>query len=72
MRTGEEPRSNGRLGLEIVRVLEAATISMGHGGEPVQLSTMGPPVYGHSASTHVTAGGPTLVAGGVAAVPTPR
>ncbi len=38
IRTGEEPRSNGRLGLEIVRVLEGARISMERGGEPVRLT----------------------------------
>jgi predicted dehydrogenase len=64
IRTGEEPRSNGRLGLEIVRVLEAATISMEHGGEPVHLSTMGPPAYGDATPTsdHI-AGHPSVAAG---------
>jgi len=38
IRSGEEPRSNGRLGLEIVRVLESARISMERGGEPVRLT----------------------------------
>lgn len=38
IRSGEEPRSNGRLGLEIVRVLEGARISMENGGEPVRLT----------------------------------
>jgi hypothetical protein len=35
--TGCEPRSNARLGLEIVRVLEAAAISLECGGRPVEL-----------------------------------
>jgi len=37
IRTGEEPRSHGRLGLEIVRVLRAAALSMERDGEPVDL-----------------------------------
>ncbi len=45
IRSGEEPRSNGRLGLEIVRVLESARISMERGGEPVRLTpTPGGPI----------------------------
>jgi predicted dehydrogenase len=36
--TGAEPRSNCRLGLEIVRALEAAHLSMDRAGEPVVLS----------------------------------
>jgi predicted dehydrogenase len=36
--TGEEPRSNCRLGLEIVRALEAAHVSMGRSGDPIQLA----------------------------------
>jgi predicted dehydrogenase len=35
--TGEEPRSNARLGLEIVRVLEAAEISLANHGQPTVL-----------------------------------
>ena len=37
IRTGEEPRSNSRLGLEIVRALEAAHLSMARCGDPVEL-----------------------------------
>jgi predicted dehydrogenase len=37
IRTGEEPRSNSRLGLEIVRALEAAHESMSRAGDPVSL-----------------------------------
>ncbi len=44
IRTGAEPRSNGRLGLEIVRILEAAGLSMARGGEPVELATIPTPV----------------------------
>jgi predicted dehydrogenase len=36
--TGEEPRSNSRLGLEIVRALEAAHESMSRAGDPVALA----------------------------------
>ncbi len=41
IRTGQEPRSSGRLGLEIVRVLEAAGESMSRGGEPVEVDNAG-------------------------------
>lgn len=37
IRTGAEPRSHARLGLEIVRVLEAASLSMERDGEPIDL-----------------------------------
>ncbi len=37
IRTGEEPRSNGALGLAVVRALEAAHRSMEHAGNPIQL-----------------------------------
>ena len=37
IRTGEEPRSHGRLGLEIVRVLRAASLSMERDGQPINL-----------------------------------
>jgi predicted dehydrogenase len=39
IRTGEEPRSNGALGLEIVRALEAAHLSMANSGDPIELAT---------------------------------
>jgi predicted dehydrogenase len=38
IRTGVEPRSNSRLGLEIVRALEAAHVSMERSGDPIQLA----------------------------------
>jgi predicted dehydrogenase len=38
IRTGEEPRSNSALGLEIVRALEAAHLSMDRAGDPVELA----------------------------------
>jgi predicted dehydrogenase len=39
--TGEEPRSSSRLGLEIVRALEAAHLSMARCGDPVELRADG-------------------------------
>jgi hypothetical protein len=41
IRTGEEPRSNSRLGLEIVRAIEAAHLSMARCGDPVELLPAG-------------------------------
>jgi predicted dehydrogenase len=46
IRTGEEPRSNGRLGFEVVRVLKAASWSIERGGEPIELSTPNGPAGG--------------------------
>jgi len=43
--TGREPRSNARMGVEIVRVLEAARISMERGAQPVRLGMSGAPAY---------------------------
>jgi predicted dehydrogenase len=40
IRTGQEPRSNSRLGLEIVRALEAAHMSMKRAGDPIELSAV--------------------------------
>lgn len=37
IRTGQEPRSNGALGLEVVRALEAAHLSMERAGDPIEL-----------------------------------
>jgi len=37
IRTGAEPRSNSRLGLEVVRALEAAHVSMERAGDPIEL-----------------------------------
>jgi predicted dehydrogenase len=39
IRTGKEPRSNARLGLEVVRGLEAAHASIARCGEPVPFAT---------------------------------
>ena len=49
IRTGEEPRSNCRLGLEVVRSLEAAHRSMRRAGDPIELNAYGGPVYGECA-----------------------
>jgi predicted dehydrogenase len=38
IRTGEPPRSDAQLGLEVVRALEAAHASLRHGGRPVSLA----------------------------------
>lgn len=49
--TGVEPRSSARLGLEIVRVIEAAEISLASGGDPIDLSadeSMGVARFGRS------------------------
>jgi predicted dehydrogenase len=46
IRTGAEPRSNSRLGLEVVRALEAAHSSMERAGEPVELAGGSGPRYG--------------------------
>jgi predicted dehydrogenase len=40
IRTGEDPRSSGALGLEVVRVLKAAAVSMERGGAPVALDAI--------------------------------
>ena len=37
IKTGEEPQSNARLGLEVVRALEAAHQSLQRGGEPITI-----------------------------------
>ena len=49
IRTGEEPRSSSRLGLEIVRALEAAHLSMERSGDPIELAD----VAGAAPSTFV-------------------
>jgi predicted dehydrogenase len=46
IRTGEEPRSSCALGLEIVRALEAAHLSMARAGDPVELLQDERPTYG--------------------------
>jgi predicted dehydrogenase len=39
--TGSQPRSHARLGLEIVRVLDAAKLSLERGGEPIVIGPSG-------------------------------
>jgi predicted dehydrogenase len=41
IRTGRPPRSSARLGLEIVRIVEAASISLANHGDPVAISRDG-------------------------------
>jgi predicted dehydrogenase len=59
IRTGEEPRSSARLGLEIVRTLVAADASLANAGGPIEipLDLDGPPLFGD---------GPDLAAVGAA------
>lgn len=59
IKTGEEPRSNSRLGLEIVRALEAAHASMDRAGDPVELFEGERPTYGEHASESVSGLSPT-------------
>lgn len=49
IRTGAEPRSHARLGLEIVRVLRAACVSMERDGEPISLGEPEWPLDGEPA-----------------------
>jgi predicted dehydrogenase len=51
IRTGAEPRSNSSLGLEIVRALEAAYVSMERDGEPVEVTSPEGRSYGDGPST---------------------
>lgn len=41
IRTGQQPWSDGRAGLRVLRILEAATQSLAQGGRPVELSALG-------------------------------
>jgi predicted dehydrogenase len=50
IRTGEQPRSSGALGLEIVRALEAAHSSMERSGDPIALLDGVHPSYGEGVS----------------------
>jgi predicted dehydrogenase len=62
--TGEEPRSNSRLGLEIVRALEAAHLSMDRAGDPIELAPGNGVTYGNAAGSD---GPRTRIAGGIPA-----
>jgi predicted dehydrogenase len=59
IKTGEEPRSNSTLGLEIVRALEAAHASMERAGDPVELAEGERPTYGERTSESVSGVDPT-------------
>jgi predicted dehydrogenase len=48
--TGAEPRSSARLGLEVVRALEAAHLSVERAGDPVELSRVNGSSYGSLAA----------------------
>jgi predicted dehydrogenase len=66
IRTGDEPRSNSRLGLEIVRALEAAHLSMGRAGDPIELACHERLAYGSQPSlASIPVGGRTRIIGGV-------
>jgi|HubBroStandDraft_4_1064222.scaffolds.fasta_scaffold30378_2 predicted dehydrogenase len=56
IRTGAEPRSNSRLGLEIVRALEAAHLSMARAGDPVELAADEGAKYGDDRRARVAGG----------------
>jgi predicted dehydrogenase len=56
IRTGGEPRSNSRLGLEIVRVLEAAHLSMERSGDPIEIASAEDPSCDSLAPPAVSAG----------------
>ena len=66
--TGSEPRSNSRLGLEVVRALEAAHLSMERAGEPIELSDTEGPRYGEPISQSDSIGRPAVVGSGVPVV----
>jgi predicted dehydrogenase len=51
IRSGAQPRSNSRLGLEVVRALEAAHTSMERDGEPIELSDATGQRYGQEISS---------------------
>ena len=53
IRTGSEPLSNGRHGLEVVKVLEAASLSLNGHGSPVSLHEL--PLTGRETSSRVAA-----------------
>jgi predicted dehydrogenase len=54
IRTGEEPRSSCALGLEIVRALEAAHLSVERSGDPVELGEDGGFRYGEYVGSAAT------------------
>jgi predicted dehydrogenase len=68
IRTGAEPRSSSTLGLEIVRALEAAQLSVERAGDPVELTRVDGSTYGNPAAPSVPSGLRARIAGGVPAV----
>jgi predicted dehydrogenase len=64
IRTGAEPRSNSRLGLEVVSALEAAHLSMERAGDPITLATDDRLAYGDSASVPIGGGRRASIASG--------
>jgi predicted dehydrogenase len=56
IRTGEQPRSSCTLGLEVVRALEAAHLSMGRAGDPVGLDEDVSSVYGERCVSSASSG----------------
>jgi predicted dehydrogenase len=56
IRTGAQPRSSSVLGLEIVRALEAAHLSVSRAGDPVELNGDDSMTYGTLASPRVPSG----------------
>jgi len=67
IRTGQEPRSNSRLGLEIVRALEAAHLSMDRAGDPIELACEEGSTYGSTDSPSIAHGSRARIAGGIPA-----
>jgi predicted dehydrogenase len=65
IRTGEAPRSNSALGLEVVQALEAAHLSMERAGDPIELAPNDGATYGNRASLAVPNGRGALVSAGV-------
>lgn len=63
--TGEEPRSSSRLGLEIVRALEAAHLSVERAGDPIELARVDGPRYGDHSPVEVRGARRKRIAGGV-------
>lgn len=71
IRTGEEPRSSSRLGLEIVRALEAAHLSVERDGDPIELMGIDGATYGNPAPLPVPGGRRARITGGVSAAVSP-
>jgi predicted dehydrogenase len=68
IRTGAAPRSNGELGLEVVRALEAAHLSMERAGEPIRLDGAAGSRYGEFAPPAQPLGRAAVAEAGLSAV----